>query len=209
MSKTLFIVVFLFVLYPEGFAQTHQEQKSWQRPTVEGFGMHQGMIDTTEGVAAYLDFGLLPNTKNFDNGGGSSELNTQFLKNYLAVSNTVYDPFMRSDEHNKLSLEAVSHHDFDTATSNSVLNVIDTFKARVAHIYLSCDALKQYGKAYFKVFSGSGSSNGEYIEGGYQSNRPALSYQEEVEVVFGKANVVTDIARHYIIAHKNGGCTSG
>ncbi len=179
------------------------EQIPWKKETAKGFPIEQGKLETTEGFGAYLDFCLKPNTKNFDNGGGTHDYNTQFLKTYQGVTNVVYDPFQRSEEENAKALES---RDFDTATSNSVLNVINTKEARLKHIALSCKALKMGGIAYFKVYPGNGSGRESNQGDSYQSNRSAHSYQEEVEEIFGKGNVVTDKERDMIVAYKNSDC---
>ncbi len=183
-----------------------QEQKSWEKPTIKGFGIENEQLDYTEGFGAFMDLQLRPGTKNFDNGGGSHKYNTLFLKENYGVENLVYDPFQRSKEHNESILKAVDQHTFDTATSNSVLNVIDLPQARLDHIFLSCNSLKDYGTAYFKTWQGDGSSKGKYSSHGYQSNLPTYSYQDEIEQIFSKGNVVTDTLRNLIIAYKNSGC---
>lgn len=183
-----------------------QEQHPWEKPTIQGFGIYDTNLDYTEGFGAYMDLHLRPSTKNFDNGGGSYDYNTQFLKTNYGVENQVYDPFQRSQEHNEKILKAVAEHSFDTATSNSVLNVIDFFSSRLDHIFLSCESLKDLGIAYFKIWEGNGSSKGQSMPYGYQSNRPTKSYQEEVEKIFDQGNVVTDLKRNLIIAYKNNGC---
>ena len=182
------------------------EQAAWKDPTVQGFSIYKGQLDYTEGFGAYLDIPFRPMTKNFDNGGGSHDYNTQFLREILGVENIAYDPYQRPKEQNEKALELVAKQVFDTATSNSVLNVIDTLHNRLEHILLSCEALKKYGAAYFKVFDGNHSSEGQWLSYGYQANQPVDFYQKEVEQVFGAGNVVTDQLKHMIIAYKNSGC---
>lgn len=181
-------------------------QTPWTKTTEAGFSVYNGELETTEGFGAYLDFCLKPGTKNFDNGGGSHIYNSLFLKQYVGVTNVVFDPYQLSEEENKQALDKLEKHDFDTATSNSVLNVIDTRDARLVHIRYSCKALKEGGVAYFKVFPGDKSGVGKQTAYGFLSNRLAESYQEEVEEVFGKGNVVTSRERHMLIAYKNTGC---
>ena len=202
MRNTLKVLLLIISLQVYG----DEIQTPWKKETIQGFPIYEGQLETTEGFGAYIDFCLHPNGKNFDNGGGTHDYNTQFLKKYLGVNNFVYDPYQRDEENNQLALSEVARHDFDTATSNSVLNVIDNQDARIKHISLSCMALKEGGIAYFKVFAGNGSHEESRLEDSYQSNRPAISYQEEVEEVFGKGNVVVDIAKHMIIAYKNNDC---
>ncbi|MBS0654502.1 MAG: hypothetical protein JSR46_01885 [Verrucomicrobia bacterium] len=183
-----------------------QGQTPWNRETAQGFPVYDGKLEITEGFGAYLDFCLRPNTKNFDNGGGTHDYNSEFLKIYKGVTNIVYDPFQRTQANNEQVLEEVAKHDFDTSTSNSVLNVIDLQEKRLEHIALSCAALKDSGIAYFKVWQGNGSHVAERKEDSYQSNRPAAAYQAEVEAIFGQGNVVVDSQRHMLIAYKNRGC---
>lgn len=203
MDKNIIIFLISISLHLNG---TELEQTSWIKETAQGFTIENGELETTEGFGAYLDYCLKPNTKNFDNGGGTHDYNTIYLKRYHGVTNSVYDPFQRSVEHNETVLAEVENHDFDTATSNSVLNVIDTKESRLQHIALSCRALKEGGIAYFKVYPGNSSLVGNYTAGGYQSNRPAKTYQDEIEAMFGKGNVVVDTMRHLIIAYKNSNC---
>jgi hypothetical protein len=196
--------VALFVLLTGiGFAQ---DQKSWEKPTVQGFSIYDEKLDYSEGFGAYMDLHLQPGTKNFDNGGGSHSYNTIFLKDNYGVENQVYDPFQRPHEENEKVLKEVAEHSFDTATSNSVLNVIDSPSHRFEHIFISCDSLKDFGAAYFKIWEGDRSSKGRSLPYGYQANRPTQSYQEEVEKIFDRGNVVVDFTRHLIIAYKNNGC---
>jgi hypothetical protein len=204
----MFYIILLLVLFVNMFSKMHsqEQQTSWDKMTAEGFPIYNGQLETTEGFGAYLDYCLKPGTKNFDNGGGTYDFNSQFLKKYQGVTNVVYDPFQRDEESNLKALAEVSKHDFDTATSNSVLNVIDSHEARQRHIALSCHALKEGGIAYFKVFSGNGSGNEHREEGGYQSNRLAATYQADVEEIFGKGNVVVDKGHDMIIAYKNSSC---
>ncbi len=69
------------------------------------------------------------------------------------------------------------------------------------------DDTEGFGAAYFKVYENNRSGKEEWHSYGYQANRQAKEFQEEVEHVFGKGNVVTDSLRHLIIAYKNSGCT--
>ncbi|MBA3957580.1 MAG: hypothetical protein H0X51_04185 [Parachlamydiaceae bacterium] len=198
--------IHLLTLLTSLTAFCYSEQTPWTEKTVQGFSFYQDKLDYTEGFGAYLDLHLRPNTKNFDNGGGSHNFNTTFLEEVYSVTNVVYDPFQRSDEHNSIVLSQVSAHEFDTTTSNSILNVIDNQSTRFKHIWLSCEALKAHGVAYFRIFEGNGSFQDQHLSYGYLSNRLAQSYQHEVEKIFEKGNVVTDIKRRLIIAYKNSGC---
>jgi len=182
-------------------------QTPWEAKTVQGYSLYQGNLDDTEGFGAYMDLPLKPLTRNFDNGGGTHDYNSKFLSKYYGVENQVYDPFQRTEQENVKVLSKVHTHTFDTSTSMSVLNVIDTLPARLNHIFLSCEAIKAFGTAYFKIFENNGTGKEEWNTYGYQANRPTQEFQKEVEGVFGKGNVVTDTVCHLLIAYKNSDCT--
>jgi hypothetical protein len=202
----LFVFCLLSALAFHRDATAAVYQTPWQEKTVQGFSIENNKLDYTEGFGAYIDLPLRPHTKNFDNGGGTHDLNSLFLRDHFGVTNIVYDPFQRSNEHNQKALLEAAKQDFDSSTSNSILNVIDNNRARFEHILLSCQAVKNNKAAYFRVWRGNGSGQEQWHSGKYQSNKPAKSYQAEVENVFGKGNVVTDTERHLIIAYKNSGC---
>lgn len=202
----MFKVIFSILMTTSLLSNAFEEQTPWKKETAQGFTVYNDQLETTEGFGSYLDFCLKPNTRNFDNGGGSHNYNSLFLKDYLGVTNVVYDPFQRPEQENLIALTEASKHNFDTSTSNSVLNVIDHKESRKKHIMLCCEALKNGGIAYFKVYPGDNSQKEQWFENSYQSNLSAKAYQEEVEEVFGKGNVVTNVERHMIIAYKNSDC---
>jgi hypothetical protein len=152
------------------------------------------VIDNTEGTGAYDDIDLQPGTTNFDNGGCALDINTQYLLDKYHVVNHVYDKFKRSAEHNTKVLLLVKEGQFDTSTSNSILNVIACPMQRAEHIRLSHTALKPGGTAYFKVWSGlnrgsdlgTGRLVGSSINasGDFQSNCPARYYLPEIQKIF-------------------------
>lgn len=149
------------------------------------------VVDNTEGTGAYDDLGpgaLVPGTMNFDNGGCGLDINTLYLKERYGVVNHVYDKIKRSPEHNECVLKLVAASVFDTSTSNSVLNVIESRDELLEHIRLSFQALKPGGqsKAYFKVWKGNGSSvaSKSCDKNSYQSNRCAETYLGIIKEVF-------------------------
>lgn len=167
------------------------------------------VVDNTEGTGAYDDLGmgaLLPGTTNFDNGGCSLDVNTLHLLKTYGVVNHVYDKMKRSSDHNAKVLQLVDAGQFDTSTSNSVLNVIkistDTDAVYTTdkndecgkqnwlnqldeHILLSYRALKPGGKAYFKVWKGNGSGIPSVnSSGSFQRNLPASAFLPVVERIF-------------------------
>lgn len=161
------------------------------------------VVDNTEGTGAYDDLGadaLVAGTTNFDNGGCSLDVNTEHLLKTYGVVNHVYDKMKRSATHNAKVLQLVDTGQFDTSTSNSVLNVIND-KIDTAssvdnscnnqpnqldeHIALSYRALKTGGKAYFKIWRGDGSGTPSVnLSGSYQHNLPASAFLPAVRRIF-------------------------
>lgn len=163
-----------------------------------------GKIDDTQGCGAFdsivKTFGnICPN--NFDNGGGEFDVSTKYIKSKYNINNVVYDPFMRTEKHNKKAINQGKKKPFDCSTSMSVLNVIDKPDTRLAHIKLSCDLLKNKGCAFFKVWPGNRSAI-ESKKERYQSNKDATYYVDEVKKIFGNNNVFL-IDDKTIIAIKN------
>lgn len=158
--------------------------------------------DNTVGCEAFDDIGLKPNTKNIDIGGGKYDDNTQYLMRKYQVENVVYDPYNRSEEENKKALSMAKKHQFDTATSMSVLNVISSEKELMAHIQLMFDCIPSGGTAYFKIYGGNGSGKPYYGKGIYQSNKTAKSYIGDVEKIFGKGHVSLFEKKNLIVARK-------
>ena len=183
------------------FSQNPQ-QVPWKRPTVNGLSrLPDGRMDQTEGVGAFLNLPLVSGTRNLDVGGGAHDANTTYLAT-RGIVNYVYDPFSRSIQHNSVVLAEVTANPVDTATSMSVLNVIDRREARLEHIKLCHQVLKAGGKAYFKVWPGNRSGIGQILDGGYQSNRGAESYLTEVAQIFGQSQVQFDSNRDALVAQK-------
>jgi len=146
------------------------------------------IVDNTEGTAAYDDLGqdaLRPGTTNFDNGGCSLDINTVHLSSTYGVTNHVYDKMKRSSEHNSAVMELVRAGRFDTSTSNSVLNVLESDDDMREHIRLSFLALKPGGRAYFKIWRGNASSiPNRPSRGYYQRNQLPSEYASIIETIF-------------------------
>jgi SAM-dependent methyltransferase len=162
-----------------------------------------GTLATLSGIGAFLDIVFEPNTNNLDVGGGKGDAISAYLLKERKVTNYVYDPYNRSKQHNDRILGLAAKGNFDSATSMSVLNVIDNRDARMKHIQLMHSALKPGGKAYFKVYRGDNSGR-ELLDpqhNRYQSNRGVKTYLDEVTEIFGK-DVTVDKDRNLIIAIK-------
>ena len=162
---------------------------------------YDGVPDNTEGIAAFADLPI-PDTAHLliDVGGGEFDASRRWVEHrHSRVRMLVVDPFKRSREHNARALALVqSEGGADIATSMSVLNVIDTRVARLAHIATLFGCLRQGGVAYFKVWAGLGALRGsgeatvDEERGVYQANAFASAFEVEVRSVFGDAVEVVE-----------------
>lgn len=123
-------------------------------------------------------------TVNADIGGGRFDNATDMLAG-LGVENVIYDPFNRSQEHNRAAVAKIAGGKADTATVNNVLNVIQEPASRSLVIQQAADAVGADGTAYFLIYEGDGSGQGKVTTKGWQENRKAESYAAEVGQVFG------------------------
>lgn len=174
---------------------THKQIDSGRTNTARGLSyLQDGSIDNTEGIGAFADLKeyLQKETTNIDIGGGKFDDNTEYLRTHFQVQNTVYDPFNRSEQHNHEALfeKGICNcfRCYHSATSMSVLNVINLSEARHEHIKLMSEMIQCGGVALFKIYPGDGSEIEKVTESGYQSNKCAAHYVEEIASVFGKSN---------------------
>lgn len=169
------------------------------RNTGETIAVPYNVIDETEGFGAMDTLPFKENSRNFDIGGGQFDSISEHLKFFYRVNNVVYDPFNRSEEHNKKVLSEVKANPVDTVTSISVLNVILDSNERKNHIQLAYNSLKSGGIAFFKVYRGDGSGKASET----QSNQPAGYYLHEISDVFGNGLIPKDDLGNTIIAKKS------
>jgi len=124
-----------------------------------------------------------PHSWNLDLGGGQYEDASIYLQKRF-VSNFVYDPFNRSDEHNERIRAYIISSSFDTVTCCNVLNVIKEAKIRHTVIEQAYKALKLGGVAYFQIYEGDRSQRQGKTSKGYQLNWWTSSYVSEITKVF-------------------------
>jgi hypothetical protein len=134
----------------------------------------------------------LPNHRNLDIGGGKYDTGTEFLKS-RGIESHVYDPFNRAAEHNEAVMGRFKENPADSVTVANVLNVIQEPEARAAVIKQAMDALRPGGKAYFSVYEGNKSGLGTETPKGWQENRRALEYLDEIKKHFPEAQRKGDI----------------
>ena len=169
------------------------------RPIDNHFLMHID-IDNTTGAHAFTDIDWVENTKNFDCGSGAYY---KFINEYLLyrfhIKNIPYDPYALPKYINEHALQLVKNGDFDTATSMSVLNVIEDKESRIAHIKLMKSALKKNGIAYFKIWQGNKSGIKDLSNKFHQNNLKLEYYLPEIDDIFQKTEIIQE--KNLIIAY--------
>lgn len=122
-------------------------------------------------------------TVNADIGGGRFDNVTNWLRD-RGVENLIIDWFNRDRAFNEANINRVRGGRADTATISNVLNVIQEPNARELVIRQAADALKEDGTAYFYIYEGNGSGQGRATTKGWQENRKAASYMDEISQHF-------------------------
>ena len=118
---------------------------------------------------------------NLDYGGGKYDHATEYLSG-LGVVNHVYDPYNRSEDHNKRSLRCKP----DTITCFNVLNVIQ--EDFVIDIIL--EVFKGFKvPVYITTYEGNRSGQGKETTKGYQRHQKLTSY-------------IPMISKHFTISRK-------
>jgi hypothetical protein len=126
---------------------------------------------------------VVPGHRNLDIGGGKYDLGTEHLAS-RGVESHVFDPYNRSEAHNNSVLHKFKDNPADSVTAANVLNVIKEPEHRRGMIQNSFNHLHPKGKAYFDVYEGDRSGNGRETSKGYQNNKKAADYHDEVASVF-------------------------
>lgn len=122
-----------------------------------------------------------------DYGGGKWDSGVYFVQDKGATL-LVYDPYNRSDEHNKQVLaELKENGGADAGLNSNVLNVIKEPQARLAVLKNLKRLVKPGGDIYITVYEGTGKGNEGPTKAGYQLNRKTADYMEEVQQVFPNA----------------------
>ena len=123
--------------------------------------------------SAYTSVKILPkafkmfsfHARNLDYGGGKWDKATVYLKNNHNCENLVYDPYNRTEEHNKEVANRVQTEGVDSITCLNVLNVIKNKNERYNTLYaikLLTEVSADIGKlpiVIFQVYEGDKTSN--------------------------------------------------
>lgn len=144
---------------------------------------------------------LKPNTINLDIGGGKYDEMTNYFNEH-GIKNYVYDPFNKSEEHNKMVIKKTENGQCDSVTIFNVLNVIKEEHIQLLILKQALNAIKDSGNVY--IYSNY------YIKGktareiknrdSYQHNYKLSDVLHIVRKVFPDA--IIDSKFKYIIANK-------
>lgn len=126
-------------------------------------------------------------TTNIDYGGGKFDNATEYLSK-MDVRNYIYDPYNRTEEHNRKVIDLINERGgADTATCSNVLNVIKEPEIRQNILENIKRLVKPEGNIYITVYEGSGDGNETPTKAGYQLNKKTEDYLEEIRRVFPNA----------------------
>lgn len=144
-------------------------------------------INSNKLPAIYKMVNFEPGKVYLDFGGGKFDNGVYFVKDKGATL-LVYDPYNRSDEHNKQVLaELKENGGADAGLNSNVLNVIKEPEARLAVLRNLKRMVKPGGDIYITVYEGSGKGNEGPTKAGYQLNRKTERYMDEVRQIFPDA----------------------
>lgn len=144
-------------------------------------------INSTKVPAVFKMVNFEQGTVNLDFGGGKFDTAADYLSDYDVI-NLVYDPYNRSDKHNKEVIATLKEHGgADTATCSNVLNVIKEPEVRINVLNNIKKLLKPNGTCYITVYEGTGKGDEGETKSGYQLNRKTADYLDEVQEVFPNA----------------------
>ena len=129
-------------------------------------------INTVNRVYKKYDF--KPNSLILDYGGGAYDSNIKYMKE-KNCNVLVYDPYNRSEQHNKQVFDYITKHNVDYVVCSNVLNVIEEDFILIEifrNILITCP----YAKVLFTVYEGDKSGVGKVTKKGYQRNLPYKAY---------------------------------
>lgn len=128
-----------------------------------------------------------PDTVNIDFGGGKYDNVVAYLSQQ-DIMNLVIDPYNRSYEHNQEMLRLIrANGGADSGTMANVLNVIREPEARSEALRKLKKLLKPGAPVYIQIYEGSKDSVEGPTSRGYQLNRKAEAFEDEIKSYFPDA----------------------
>lgn len=164
-------------LEDEGMLPTSQQEFTSERTS----------INSTKLPAIYKLINIPSGSVAIDYGGGKFDNAVEYMRD-LGVTLYVYDPYNRTDEHNREVIKAVRKNGgADYAICSNVLNVIKEPSIRTEVLKNIKTLLKSTGKLYLTVYEGRGDGAEGETKSGYQLNKPTAGYLEEIREIFPDA----------------------
>lgn len=144
-------------------------------------------INSNKLPAIYNMITLPKGSVGIDYGGGKFDNAVEALAEQ-GVTLCVYDPYNRSQQHNRAAIKALRDNGgADFAINSNVLNVIKEPEARLNVLENIKKITKPGAPIYITVYEGSGKGNEGVTKSGYQLNRKTADYLEEIQEVFPDA----------------------
>lgn len=141
-------------------------------------------VNTVSAVYKQVTFGLCETI--LDYGGGKYDTNAQYMKETRDCAVLVYDPYNRTQEHNRKVLQYFTQRPAHNVVCSNVLNVIkedDVILEVLRHIYSLMD---KGGFLYIKIYERDKSGIGCKTTKGWQRNQRVNDYIPFIEIAFGK-----------------------
>ena len=172
----------------EGYVNLHEAFEDTDelelKQAQQEFSSAATSINSTKLPAIYKMVNFRSGDVVVDFGGGEFDNAVNYLKD-KDVTLLVYDPYNRSAEHNKEVLRILEEHGgADAAVNSNVLNVIKEPEAREAVLRNIKKITKRGAPIYITVYEGRGDGAEGPTKSGYQLNRKAGDYMDEVGSVF-------------------------
>jgi hypothetical protein len=134
-------------------------------------------------------------SRHIDVGGGKFDNAVKFLESQ-GVEGHVYDPFNRTEEHNKEVMARAGKEQSDTASLFNVLNVIREPEYRRSALETAHGSLKPGGRLFVSVYEGDRSRKGRKTKSdAWQNNLPLQDYLEEIKQLFPDAVIQRGVIR--------------
>ena len=144
-------------------------------------------INSNKLPAIYHMITLPEGSVGIDYGGGKFDNAVEALAEQ-GVTLYVYDPYNRSQQHNRAAIKALrANGGADFAINSNVLNVIKEPEARLNVLENIKKITKPGAPIYITVYEGSGKGNEGVTKSGYQLNRKTADYLDEIKKVFPDA----------------------
>lgn len=183
---------------------TEADDSEFDMPQVDQeYDSRDTSINSTKLPAIYKLVNFTPGDLVLDYGGGKFDNAVEEMaKNDVTV--LVYDPYNRSQQHNREVIKQIrSNGGSDISLCSNVLNVIKEPEARLNVLQNIAKLTRPGGKVYITVYEGSGKGNEGATKSGYQLNRKTSGYLEEIQQVFPDAT-----RKGKLIQATNSGITS-